>query len=43
MPEPLIKAFGIIKRAAATVNITYGLDQKIGEAIIKAADEVYRL
>ncbi|GBC06747.1 hypothetical protein RclHR1_07010003 [Rhizophagus clarus] len=40
MPEPLIKAFGIVKRAAATVNITYGLDQKIGESIIKAADEV---
>ncbi|PKY43347.1 fumarate hydratase [Rhizophagus irregularis] len=40
MPEPLIKAFGIIKRAAATVNATYGLDQKIGEAIVKAANEV---
>ncbi|RGB34307.1 fumarate hydratase [Rhizophagus diaphanus] len=40
MPEPLIKAFGIIKRAAATVNVTYGLDQKIGEAIVKAANEV---
>lgn len=43
MPEPLIKAFGIIKRAAATVNATYGLDQKIGEAIVKAANEVYQL
>ncbi|CAI2172574.1 17019_t:CDS:10 [Funneliformis geosporum] len=40
MPEPLIKAFGIIKQAAATVNITYGLDQKIGNTIIQAAEEV---
>jgi len=42
MPEPLIKAFGIIKQAAATVNITYGLDPKIGNTIIQAAEEVYR-
>ncbi|CAG8694581.1 18670_t:CDS:10, partial [Gigaspora rosea] len=40
MPEPLIKAFGVVKRAAATVNMSYGLDPKIGKAIIQAADEV---
>ncbi|KAF9399050.1 fumarase fum1, partial [Podila epigama] len=40
MPEPLIKAFGVLKRAAAAVNITYGLDPTIGDAIIRAADEV---
>eukprot|EP00296_Roombia_truncata_P007694 JP446142.1.p1 GENE.JP446142.1~~JP446142.1.p1 ORF type:complete len:492 (-),score=172.67 JP446142.1:67-1338(-) len=40
MPEPLIKAFGVLKKAAATVNMTYGLDAKVGEAICKAADEV---
>lgn len=40
LPEPLIKAFGILKKAAATVNMTYGLDQKVGNAIIQAADEV---
>ncbi|CAG8503411.1 1633_t:CDS:10 [Ambispora leptoticha] len=40
MPEPLIKAFGVLKRAAATVNITYGLDPKIGNTIIEAANEV---
>jgi len=40
MPEPLIKAFGILKRAAATVNMTYGLDTKIGNSIVQAADEV---
>ncbi|KAJ8654510.1 fumarate hydratase, mitochondrial [Lichtheimia ornata] len=40
MPAPLIQAFGILKKAAATVNMTYGLDPEIGEAIQKAADEV---
>ncbi|KAL1930201.1 hypothetical protein VTP01DRAFT_1355 [Rhizomucor pusillus] len=40
MPEPLIQAFGVLKKAAATVNMTYGLDPKIGEAIQKAANEV---
>jgi fumarate hydratase class II len=40
MPPPVIKAFGILKRAAATVNMTYGLDPKIGKAIEQAADEV---
>ncbi|KAL0089511.1 fumarate hydratase [Phycomyces blakesleeanus] len=40
MPEPLIKAFGVLKKAAATVNMTYGLDPKVGEAIQRAADEV---
>ncbi|KAI9302898.1 fumarate hydratase precursor rhizopus oryzae [Cunninghamella echinulata] len=40
MPEPLIKAFGVVKKAAATVNMTYGLDPKVGNAIQQAADEV---
>nr|XP_035977512.1 fumarate hydratase, mitochondrial isoform X2 [Halichoerus grypus] len=40
MPIPVIKAFGILKRAAAEVNQDYGLDSKIAEAIMKAADEV---
>ncbi|CAO3661242.1 unnamed protein product [Rhizopus stolonifer] len=40
MPEPLIRAFGVLKKAAATVNMTYGLDPTVGEAIQKAADEV---
>uniref|UniRef100_A0A2K6QJJ6 Fumarate lyase N-terminal domain-containing protein n=1 Tax=Rhinopithecus roxellana TaxID=61622 RepID=A0A2K6QJJ6_RHIRO len=40
MPTPVIKAFGILKRAAAEVNQDYGLDQKIANAIMKAADEV---
>ncbi|GAQ83118.1 Fumarase [Klebsormidium nitens] len=40
MPEPLIEAFGILKASAAKVNMTYGLDEKIGRAIISAATEV---
>ncbi|GAA5841161.1 hypothetical protein JCM9279_000561 [Rhodotorula babjevae] len=40
MPPPLIKAFAVLKRAAAEVNMTYGLDSKVGEAIKQAADEV---
>lgn len=40
LPPPLIKAFGILKKAAATVNMEYGLDPKIGKAIQDAADEV---
>jgi aspartate ammonia-lyase len=40
MPEPLIKAFGVLKKAAAQVNATYGLDEKVAKAIQEAADEV---
>lgn len=40
MPLPLIKAFGVLKKAAATVNQRYGLDPKIAAAICEAADEV---
>ena len=40
LPPPLIKAFGILKKAASIVNVSYGLDPKIGEAIQKAADDV---
>ena len=41
MPDPLIKAFGILKRAAAKVNMDLGvLDKAIGEKIISAAQEV---
>ena len=41
MPKPLITAFGILKRSAAKVNMEMaGLDRKIGDAIIKTADEV---
>jgi fumarate hydratase, class II len=41
MPEPLIRALGIQKRAAAEVNMELGaLDRKLGEAIVQAADEI---
>ncbi|KAJ3390642.1 fumarase fum1 [Entophlyctis sp. JEL0112] len=40
MPEPVIKAFGIIKKAAAQVNMETGLDKTVGGAIVTAADEV---
>ena len=40
MPEPLIKAYGYLKKAAATVNFDNGLKKEIGESIIAAADEV---
>jgi len=40
MPLPVIKAFGVLKKAAAEVNKEFGLDPKVAEAISKAADEV---
>ncbi|XP_064411887.1 fumarate hydratase, mitochondrial [Latimeria chalumnae] len=40
MPIQVIRAFGILKRAAAEVNKGYGLDPNIADTIAKAADEV---
>ena len=41
MPEALIRAFGIQKRAAALANMSLGiLDEKLGRAIAAAAEEV---
>lgn len=41
MPKPLITAFGILKQAAAKVNMDLGvLDKTVGEKIITAAQEV---
>jgi len=40
MPKPVIKAFGVLKKAAAEVNVEYGLDPVVADAISKAADEV---
>ena len=40
-PKPVIRALGIVKRAAAEANVGLGkLDAKLGETIIKAAQEV---
>ena len=41
MPDPVVRAFGILKGAAAQVNMDLGvLDSKVGNAIVEAAGEV---
>ncbi len=41
MPGPLVRAFGLQKKAAAQANMELGaLERKIGNAIVQAADEV---
>jgi fumarate hydratase class II len=42
MPEPVINAFAIIKKSVAIVNMKTGLDPKVGNAIVQAADEVFK-
>ncbi len=40
-PLPIVRALGIVKRAAAEVNMQLGkLDPKIGNAVVQAAQEV---
>ncbi|MCA3720460.1 class II fumarate hydratase [Phenylobacterium sp.] len=40
-PQPVVRALGIVKRAAAEANVELGrLDPKIGQAIVAAAQEV---
>jgi fumarate hydratase, class II len=40
-PQPMIRALGVVKRAAAETNMALGrLDKTIGEAIVTAAQEV---
>ena len=40
-PLPVVRALGIVKRAAAEVNMSLGkIDSKIGETIVAAANEV---
>jgi len=40
-PKPIVKALGVVKRAAAEANLALGkLDPKIAEAIVAAAQEV---
>lgn len=44
MPVPLIRALGVIKKAAATVNMQLGvLDKTVGNAICDASQEVMDL
>ena len=40
MPLEVIHALALVKKAAATVNVRYGLDAKVAAAIGAAADEV---
>merc|ERR1711992_500057 len=40
MPLPVIKAFGVLKKAAAQANQEFGLDPTVAKAICQAADEV---
>ena len=41
MPRPIIRAFGLVKAAAAKSNMALGgLDSTIGDAIVQAANEV---
>ncbi|NWG26251.1 MAG: class II fumarate hydratase [Pseudorhodoplanes sp.] len=41
LPKPIVRALGMVKRAAAETNMELGsLDRKIGQAIVKAAQEV---
>ncbi|MGA2503279.1 MAG: class II fumarate hydratase [Anaerolineales bacterium] len=41
LPRPLIRALGIVKRCAATTNVSMNsLDEKIGNAIADAAEDV---
>ncbi|KAK7362323.1 hypothetical protein VNO77_04433 [Canavalia gladiata] len=40
MLEPIICAFGILKKCAVKVNMEYGLDPNIGKAIMQATQEV---
>src|ERR1044071_2989401 len=40
-PKPVVRALGIVKRAAAEANVALGkLDKKLGDAIVAAAQEV---
>src|SRR5690606_6244710 len=41
MPAPLVRALGLVKQAAALTNMELGvLDERLGNAIVKAAEEV---
>ena len=40
LQEAVIRAMGILKKAAAIVNKDYGLDTSVADAISSAADEV---
>ena len=41
MPEPLLQAFGTLKKAAAMVNKEFGLEPAMSDTISAACDEVW--
>lgn len=44
MPVQVVHAFGLVKKACALVNAKNGkLDKTVGDAIVKAAEEVRRM
>jgi fumarate hydratase class II len=40
MPFSIIRAFGILKKCCAKVNMEYNLEPVIGDAIMRASDKV---
>ena len=40
MPEPVLQAFGTLKKAAAMVNKEFGLEPSMSDTIAAACDEV---
>jgi fumarate hydratase class II len=40
MPEPVIQGMATLKKAAALVNVEFGLDPKISKLIVQACDDV---
>lgn len=40
MPKPIIRGFAILKKCVARINMNFSLDAKVGEAIVKACDDV---
>lgn len=40
MPAALIRAFGLLKKCAAKVNKSFGLSERLADAIINASEEV---
>jgi fumarate hydratase class II len=40
MPIPVVRAFGLLKKVAAQANLEFGLDPKVGKAIMQASEEV---
>jgi len=43
MPTPIIKAFGILKKASAIVNVNFGLDPKKGILQFRKRTPLFKL